>query len=262
MNRVLVVSQSFFVLAIFGLGGSAAGRVSLAGESVESPSVRQGAKALIKEIAFKKELTIGVVEGDENYMFGKSVSFNVDKAGNIYVLDWSKKHIKKYGPEGKYDLTIGRPGQGPGDFQNPSVPRFTVDGRIYVSENFRGLVHTFDQNGNFLSQTKLPTKFSTSESLPREFVWGLDTNRHNTSAKALRIDHDDLHDQYRPLVELHKDVMDPRSTEVCPWPKGRRKSRPIFWAAQILSPRWTRTAGFTLDSPMFMPSTFILRRAK
>jgi hypothetical protein len=38
-------------------------------------------------IIFKEELSIGSVEGDENYLFGNSVVFNTDKDGNFYVSD-------------------------------------------------------------------------------------------------------------------------------------------------------------------------------
>jgi hypothetical protein len=64
---------------------------------------------------FREDLTIGVREGDEDYMFGERVYFNVDEDGNIFVTDWDRKRIQKYGPDGKYLLTIGREGQGPGE---------------------------------------------------------------------------------------------------------------------------------------------------
>jgi hypothetical protein len=112
--------------------------------------------AQIKAIVFKEELSIGVAEGDENYMFGSSVVFNVDNQGNIYAMDWDSKHVKKFGPDGKYILTFGRAGQGPGEFRNPSGVRFTKNGTLYISENFGNKIMFFDQNGIYLNQTILP----------------------------------------------------------------------------------------------------------
>jgi sugar lactone lactonase YvrE len=51
-----------------------------------------------KQILFKEEISIGVVEGDENYMFGESIIFNTDEEGNFYITDWDRRRIQKYKP--------------------------------------------------------------------------------------------------------------------------------------------------------------------
>jgi hypothetical protein len=111
----------------------------------------------IKAAIIKHDLTIGVAEGDDNYMFGHSIAFNVDDLGNIYVTDWDSKQIRKFGSDGKHILTFGRAGQGPGEFQNPGVVRFTRDGNLYISENFGNKIMFFDSNGVYKGQTNLPT---------------------------------------------------------------------------------------------------------
>lgn len=73
-------------------------------------------------IAFVEELSIGVEEGDENYMFGSEVLLNTDAEGNFYVTDWDKRIVNKYDREGRFLKSIGRRGQGPGEFQNISLP--------------------------------------------------------------------------------------------------------------------------------------------
>jgi hypothetical protein len=124
----------------------------------EGQSKPDSAPAQIKAVVFKEELSIGVAEGDENYMFGSSVVFNVDDRGNIFAMDWDNKHVKKFGPDGKHILTFGRAGQGPGEFRNPSGIRFTKDGILYISENFGNKIMFYDGNGVYLSQTILPAK--------------------------------------------------------------------------------------------------------
>ena len=42
-----------------------------------------------------------------------------DKDGNIYILDTGNTRIQKFGPDGEYLATIGRKGQGPGEFIMP-----------------------------------------------------------------------------------------------------------------------------------------------
>jgi hypothetical protein len=124
-----------------------------AGQSKSDSEPRQ-----IKTAIFKEELSIGVVEGAEEYMFGSSVVFNVDDRGNIYALDWDKKQFRKFGRDGKHILTFGRAGQGPGEFRNPGGVRFHKDGRLYLSENFGNKIMFFDANGVYVDQTVLPSR--------------------------------------------------------------------------------------------------------
>ena len=106
----------------------------------------------VKSLEFKEDLSIGVREGDEHYMFGNSIMVNADDEGNIYVTDWDKKLIRKYDRNGKYLLTIGRPGQGPGEFSNISVARFDKAGNIYVLDFSARKIVFFDPNGKYLNQ--------------------------------------------------------------------------------------------------------------
>ena len=126
--------------------------------NADKQSKPNSSPAQIKAIIFKEELSIGVAEGDEKYMFGSSVVFNVDDQGNIYALDWENKQVKKYGSDGKHLLTFGRAGQGPGEFRNPGGVRFTKDGNLYISENFGNKLMFYDRNGVYLNQNILPAK--------------------------------------------------------------------------------------------------------
>jgi outer membrane protein assembly factor BamB len=112
-----------------------------------------------KSLVFKEELSIGQKEGDENYMFGSTVFFNTDEEGNFYVTDWDMKRILKYDPAGKYVLTIGHKGQGPGEFQGPSVARFDKEGSIYVTDLANRRISFFSQRGEFLRQIPVPDFF-------------------------------------------------------------------------------------------------------
>ena len=163
----------------------------------------------IKEIVFTKELTIGVVEGDENYMFGKSVVFNVDGQGNIYILDWDRKHIRKFAPDGKYLLTFGRQGQGPGEFTNPSGVRFAPDGSLYVSENWGNRLYFFDPDGRFLRETTLPEDIFNIWITPAGARLGIRYSAPMYVGQGAVVEiYTIFDDQFRPLVELYKDVQD------------------------------------------------------
>jgi hypothetical protein len=107
-------------------------------------------------LVFKEELTVGVEEGDGNYMFGGSIEATADKMGNMYVLDWAQKRIQKYDPSGKYLLTIGRKGQGPGEFGNIWMMRFDGKGRIYATDIVNRRVSFFDtETGEYREAAKM-----------------------------------------------------------------------------------------------------------
>jgi len=151
-NKIISIALflSAFIMVI-SFGGQKADDVVI----ISNPKTPE----LKMRIVFEEELTIGVVEGDENYMFGNVVFFNADEEGNIYVTDWDRKEIKKFDPDGKHLLTIGRPGQGPGEFQNITVPRFDKDRNIYATDIVSRKILFFNKEGKYLRQIMIPTVF-------------------------------------------------------------------------------------------------------
>jgi len=160
----------------------------------------------IKSISFKEELSIGVPEGDERYMFGSSVVFNVDDGGNIYALDWDDKHFKKYGSDGNHLLTFGRAGQGPGEFRNPGGVRFAKDGRLYLSENFGSKIMFFDANGVYLDQILLPERIFDIWITPAGTYLGRRQVAPQFVGQGPVEDSIALFDRdFKPVLELHKE---------------------------------------------------------
>jgi len=123
----------------------------------KTPSPKDGIKI---RIVFEEELSIGVEEGDENYMFGGRVYFNTDEKGNIYINDWDQKRIQKFNPQGQYLLTIGRKGRGPGEFVNAWNPRFDKDGNLYVFDLSNRRISFFTTEGEYLTQISFPQGMS------------------------------------------------------------------------------------------------------
>jgi len=122
----------------------------------EAPIPKNGLKM---RIVFKEELSIGDVEGDENYMFGEEISFSADEEGNFYVTDSDTHRILKYDSEGKFLLSFGREGQGPGEFQSLSVTRFDKDNNLYITDPGNRRISFFDKNGKFLRQIRMSERY-------------------------------------------------------------------------------------------------------
>jgi len=115
---------------------------------------------LYGEIKFELEedLSIGR-EDDDNYMFFRVRDIEVDNQGNIYVADMSNYRIQKFDKNGKYIQTIGRQGQGPGEFELPTNIRIDgTTGNIYVKDQAYGL-EIFDKQGKHIKGFKIQKSF-------------------------------------------------------------------------------------------------------
>ena len=102
-------------------------------------------------LELEEDLSIGR-EDDENYFFYKIRDIQVDKTGNIYVLDSGNYRVQKFDEKGNYLLTIGRKGQGPGELNWPIGLRVDDEtGNIYVNVGLRKIV-IFDKEGNYMDR--------------------------------------------------------------------------------------------------------------
>ena len=115
----------------------------------------------------EEELTIGEVEGQEEYMFSYPNSIAVDDEENIYVLDVKEGHIKVFDKKGVYQRTIGRRGQGPGELQGPLGIQITAENELFVNNLLSSRILYFSQQGDFLREdhlTGLPRSRLTMDS--------------------------------------------------------------------------------------------------
>lgn len=135
-------------------------------EVVKNPEIPVPKPGQRKKLVFEEKLTIGASEGDENYMFGQSIYVTMDEDGCFYATDWDRKHIRKFGPDGKYILTIGRQGQGPGEFRNVWQPRFDTEGNLYVTDIANNRINFFSKSGEYIKGINTPQDLSDVTILP------------------------------------------------------------------------------------------------
>ena len=170
-------------------------------------------------IIFKEELTIGEPEGDENYMFGGGINFNTDNEGNFYVVDSGNHRIQKYDPEGKYLLTIGREGQGPGEFRAFSLPRFDKDNHLYITDGSNRRISFFDKDGQYLKQIRMQERYENLHINSRGFIvankWQM---IQEGNAQKQTHQYGLFDSEFNPVQELFKDEIE------TPLPTGRDAS--------------------------------------
>ena len=116
------------------------------------------------------DLSLGSEE-DENYQFYRIGNIGVDNQGNIYVLDAGNHRIQKYGSDGSHLQTIGRKGQGPGEFDTPYGMFVDEEGGIYIHDGMR--VKAFQRDGSYLREIILES-FTHDISVDRDgIIWGI-----------------------------------------------------------------------------------------
>ncbi len=77
-------------------------------------------------------------------------SIKITHDGQILVADAGEHAVFLFAANGDLALRIGRHGQGPGEFQNPSDADQMSDGRIFVADSRNGRVQIFDEKGTYL----------------------------------------------------------------------------------------------------------------
>jgi NHL repeat len=76
-----------------------------------------------------------------------------DKAGNGYISDgYINSRIAKVDKSGKWLMSWGSPGDGPGQFSTPHTIAVDAKGLVYVGDRGNGRIQVFDGSGNFIRQ--------------------------------------------------------------------------------------------------------------
>jgi hypothetical protein len=116
------------------------------------------------QAVLEPEVEIGVLDGDEPYMFGRISSLAVDRDGSIYVMDQQARELRVFGPDGIHRGTWGRDGGGPGEFGGPDGGLTVLsDGRVVVRDPGNARLQVFGADGSTLEEWPvIPGGFSTS----------------------------------------------------------------------------------------------------
>jgi len=101
------------------------------------------------KIKFVPEITITDEAMGGKDFFNNPADLALDDRGNLFVCDSRANNIKVFDASGKYLRTIGKAGQGPGDFNYPVEIEFAA-GRFYIRELMNGRVSILDREGAFL----------------------------------------------------------------------------------------------------------------
>ena len=104
----------------------------------------------IPVVELKEDLSIGGKDAQSDYALGDIRDVVVDDAGIIYVLDSKNFHIKVFDSSGKFLRTIGRKGQGPGEFEVPLMMSLIKTKRELAVHQVTRRMSFFKTDGTFI----------------------------------------------------------------------------------------------------------------
>jgi hypothetical protein len=158
------------VLAAIMIFPDCRGRDKTAGGEIKQPSYPvtietvEGVKTVrnpdfpkegVVRYALQEELTIGGESGGTESVLNRPIYLNLNSQGNIFVMDWGDVDIKVFDPTGKMLRTIGKKGQGPGEFDIPSSFVISPDDRIFLLSGRQYQISILDHMGTYLSGFKV-----------------------------------------------------------------------------------------------------------
>jgi hypothetical protein len=101
-----------------------------------------------------KERQIGELDGPEEFLFDYVSDVAVNSKGDIYVADSRLNEVRKFNKDGEYLLSLGRRGQGPGEFQSVSIVSVNSHDDLIAFDARLGRISIFSDNGELTKTTK------------------------------------------------------------------------------------------------------------
>jgi hypothetical protein len=153
----------------------------------------------------RQVLTLGTADGDSTEVFGFVTDAAFGPRGSIYVADGGQRRIVAFDSSGRFLRSIGRPGQGPGEFLDPSSLAWIAD-TLFVYDGGQGRIIVLDTTGLF--QRSFPS--------PSAWVDHVRPSARNTLLFTIAADSFVIHEVSTAGGTIGKYVRRPRVEETLP----------------------------------------------
>lgn len=135
--------------------GAWTGKVTTANgvKTVANPATPYAPAATVK---MPELWRVGGDSESEEDIFGVISDIDIDANGEVYLLDSQLSEVKIYSKDGEFLRSIGREGEGPGEFRRPVAMFFTDDGKVAVVQMMPGKIVLLSKDGKPLGDFPLP----------------------------------------------------------------------------------------------------------
>jgi len=107
-----------------------------------------------RTVVFEEDLSIPSEDEEGNVLLYRPGWYLVDQKGFIYICDLQDLKIKVFDPDGRLVRSIGRKGDGPGEFQNIGEIALLPDDRLVALDWEAHRISLFDTEGRFIKSHK------------------------------------------------------------------------------------------------------------
>jgi hypothetical protein len=145
------------------------------------------------------EVSIGVLDGAEEYMFAGIRAVTPGPDGTIYVSDPQVPALRSYNPDGTHRATFGREGSGPGEYRRPDGGLAVLsDGRVLLRDPANGRINVYSPQGEPLDTWRIRGGMFTGQRMV--------TDAADNAYTMILLDFEDNNPEFRSgLLQIHPD---------------------------------------------------------
>jgi len=134
-------------------GGWTGTMTSLPSGAVVVSNPARGMWSAAEAWTLTEDLRIGRPEGEGPDVLWGIAGFGVGRGGDVFVIDRSQE-VRQFSSTGDFVRTMGRQGEGPGEFRDAMGIAFDPDGNAWIADGALRRYSVFDPDGAF--QRTLP----------------------------------------------------------------------------------------------------------
>ena len=150
-------------------------------------------------VSAEPTVVIGDDESDENQWFSRLGNLARMSDGSIVAVDRGSNQIRVYDPDGRHLRTMGRQGEGPGEFENGPFQMWIAAGdTIWAGDYFPWRYNVFSAEGEFVRGVHLDPQF-----VPTSMGGGVLDNGYTVNSSEKRFRKADFSVADTMIVEAH-----------------------------------------------------------
>ncbi|MXW17661.1 MAG: 6-bladed beta-propeller, partial [Gemmatimonadetes bacterium] len=119
-----------------------------------------------------EEFRVGSLWGgnlDEELGDSRNTSVTLGPNGRIFVAEYTNDRVMVFSGDGEFVRSIGRAGEGPGEFRHPTAMAWDGNDRLWIAEGIRRPYQVFDSTGAY--QKSVPRPIRSLPNLQHPLVW-------------------------------------------------------------------------------------------